>query len=297
MAKIKHGFQGQKMIILPLHYISQMENNTLMNDLFIHSLGYFPQAYFHYISRPNGCIEHILIYCVKGEGWFCIDNNTVSLVSNQFVILEQNTPHKYGASNHDPWSIYWFHFKGYKSDLFSSYFNKVITIENKRNGTIFIDIFNEIYDTLDYSFDLQALLYTNLSFGYLVGTVLLNNFKPKNVKNKRYGTSIVNLATHYMNDNIDKKLKLEEIASHFDLSVSYFYRLFNDSMKVAPMEYFNQLKIHKACSLLENTSRNIHDISYSLGIDDPYYFSRLFKKIVGIPPIQYRLKTQTNHSL
>lgn len=58
MVQIKHGFQGQRMIILPFYLVERMGEDPLMNDLCIHSLGYFPNA--------RWCSEFILIYCTKG---------------------------------------------------------------------------------------------------------------------------------------------------------------------------------------------------------------------------------------
>lgn len=290
MAQIKHGFQGQRMIILPFYIVDKMENDLLMNDLYIHSLGYFPHAKYHYIDRPNGCPEHILIYCSDGQGWFEVDGECHSLEADQWVILSADKPHRYGASGENPWSIYWVHFKGYKSVLFSPLFNKLHSIPAQNNSRIGerIKLFDEIYRILDDSFEQEVLHYANLCFLYFLGTITYLNAYRSSKESLRYGTSIVNLATHYMSENLEKKLKLDEIACYFGYSPSYFYRLFYKSIGYAPMEYFNLLKIQKASYYLLNTNWHINEISFNLGFDDPYYFSRLFKKIIKISPAKYR---------
>jgi AraC-like DNA-binding protein len=57
---------------------------------------------------------------------------------------------------------------------------------------------------------------------------------------------------------------------------------------MSPMEYFIHLKIQKSCQLLFNTGVKIKDVAKEIGYDDPYYFSRLFKKLMGMSPEQYR---------
>ena len=52
--------------------------------------------------------------------------------------------------------------------------------------------------------------------------------------------------------------------------------------------YANQLRINKACSLLDFTDLHINQICYRVGITDPYYFSRLFSRIMGMSPSAYR---------
>lgn len=71
------------------------------------------------------------------------------------------------------------------------------------------------------------------------------------------------------------------MASHFGYSESYMYRLFFKETGYAPMNYFLHMKIDRACQLLLHTNMKINQVALKLGFDDPYYFSRIFKKIVG----------------
>ena len=85
-----------------------------------------------------------------------------------------------------------------------------------------------------------------------------------------------------------EKLTLKDLATYFGYSESYFYRLFFKEIQYAPVEYFNQLKIQRACQLLKSTNMKISQIAVKLAFDDPYYFSRIFKKTVGKSPKSYR---------
>uniref|UniRef100_UPI00262A74C7 helix-turn-helix transcriptional regulator n=1 Tax=uncultured Alcanivorax sp. TaxID=191215 RepID=UPI00262A74C7 len=55
-----------------------------------------------------------------------------------------------------------------------------------------------------------------------------------------------------------------------------------------PMQAFQRIKVSHACYLLDITEETVVQIAARLGYDDPYYFSRLFKKQMGVSPQQYR---------
>jgi len=54
------------------------------------------------------------------------------------------------------------------------------------------------------------------------------------------------------------------------------------------LAYFNQMKVEYACKMLRETDMKINQICYKIGIEDPFYFSRMFSKIVGMSPSEYR---------
>ena len=58
----------------------------------------------------------------------------------------------------------------------------------------------------------------------------------------------------------------------------------------SPIEYFNHLKVQKACQYLLFTDLRVKEIADKLGIEDPYYFSRMFSKLMGMSPGTYRTK-------
>ena len=92
MAKIKHGFSGQRLIVYPFYVIEQALNNPLVADLVVHSMGYFPKAESHYIDRASGCGEYLLIYCTKGEGWYVLDGKRYVVPENHFFFHAAEKP-------------------------------------------------------------------------------------------------------------------------------------------------------------------------------------------------------------
>ena len=64
--------------------------------------------------------------------------------------------------------------------------------------------------------------------------------------------------------------------------------MFKKRTGYSPLTYFNLLKIRKACELINTTDMKLTQISFKLGFDDQFYFSRLFSKIMGMSPRAYR---------
>ena len=85
-------------------------------------------------------------------------------------------------------------------------------------------------------------------------------------------------------------INVDEMAQSVNLSVSNFTSLFKKNTGFSPIEYYNHLKIQKACQYLIFTDLRVKEISYKIGINDPYYFSKLFTKVMGASPIEYREK-------
>ena len=86
------------------------------------------------------------------------------------------------------------------------------------------------------------------------------------------------------------------MADHAQLSKSHFARLFKEQTNYSPVEYFIRLKLQRACMQLALTRKTIREISYNLGYTDPYYFSRIFKKIIGKSPSQFRADPQYSYN-
>jgi len=85
-------------------------------------------------------------------------------------------------------------------------------------------------------------------------------------------------------------LTLKEIAEGVNLSGSHFSFIFRKKTGFSPIEYFNHLKVQKASQFLLFTDLRIKEIADKLGIKDPYYFTRMFTKLMGVSPATYRTK-------
>ena len=94
----------------------------------------------------------------------------------------------------------------------------------------------------------------------------------------------------YMTHSCHEHITTAALAERFHLDEHYLCRLFKGEMGMPPMQYLNAYRIERAKSLLQNTDRSITDIALAVGFDDPSYFARLFKRISGMTPREYKQK-------
>ncbi|MDD4284088.1 MAG: AraC family transcriptional regulator [Fermentimonas sp.] len=98
-------------------------------------------------------------------------------------------------------------------------------------------------------------------------------------------------AIRYIRKNIDKQITVDELVDICCLSKDHFIRIFKNDMQTTPIKYINQKKIERAQLLLITGDKSIKDIAYDLSFENVYYFNRLFKKIIGMTPSEYRSST------
>lgn len=282
-----HGTGRQRIEIPKTVLKARVLNNRLLQGLYIASLGYYPQARGHYTYRKKGLPENFLFYCVDGKGWYSIGGEKFAVSPNEFFILPQNTEHAYGSDEGEPWTIYWVHFGGASLPDF----NETQTVKEhfrplhiKTSDTI-VALFNKIYQTLEAGYSIDNLLFANFCFNHYLTLFLYN---AKHFDSAVVRTDVVTNAIAYMQENVAANLTLQDLCSHFHYSPSRFSSLFKQRTGYSPIDYFIQLKMQKASQLLDFTNQSIKDVAAAFGFDDPYYFSRRFRKTIGMSPKKYR---------
>lgn len=91
----------------------------------------------------------------------------------------------------------------------------------------------------------------------------------------------------YIEENYMHRLTLASISANVSLSSSYLCRVFKSEVGTSITSYLNNLRIRKAATLIKENTLSLKEISAMVGIDDQLYFSRLFKKCMGISPSEY----------
>ncbi|WP_207435147.1 helix-turn-helix domain-containing protein [Sabulibacter ruber] len=284
--KVKEGFIGQRMIVLPPNLKGAASKNVLTRGIYLTAIGFYPHATFHDRERKKGSQQYILLYCVEGRGFVNIDHKVHELAPNSFIIIPKSTPHHYYSLHTDPWSIYWAHFTGELADaIFSRYSNSkeasVMSIPYVENH---VNLFNQVISLLENSFGDKEIEIANFNFLHFLTSLVYH----KEVNPSAYATDPVNDSIQYMKKHLSRSFSIKELASEQNLSVSYYSELFKKKLGYSPIQYFIQLKIQKSCQFIYFTDKSIKQISTELGFEDPFYFSRMFKKIMGLSPVKYR---------
>lgn len=110
----------------------------------------------------------------------------------------------------------------------------------------------------------------------------VNNYNNKSIK------LILRKAVEYLQTHYHEPITLNEVAEHTFVSTYYISRMFKKEMGKNFVDYLNELRIEKAKELLKDVRYKTYEVAEKVGIPDAHYFSRLFKKYVGMTPTEYR---------
>jgi AraC family transcriptional regulator of arabinose operon len=278
--------KGRKLIVIPKEVLrSRVINNALLNQLHLTDLGFYPAAADHYTLRPDGCPEMIIILCVDGKGTFESPAGHFEVSPGQYFLLPPNQQHRYEADKKDPWSIYWLRIGGTNISRLCMHnsakkcFRPIYTKEITEISTLFDDL----YATLENGYSLQNLIYSNMTLQRILALLLFHV-----PEDKKGSTVLTNKVIQFMRKQIAVQYSLQELASTFNYSPSQFSHLFKKETGYSPIDYFIHLKIQQGCKLLDLTNMKIYEVASKVGYEDPYHFSKIFKKVMHVSPELYR---------
>jgi len=95
-------------------------------------------------------------------------------------------------------------------------------------------------------------------------------------------------AIEYIRQHYLESITLQQVADHVHVSKNYFSILFKKTMEQNFIDYLIFLRIERAKELLLNTSLKVYEVAEQSGFNDTKYFSKLFKKVAGVSPVDYR---------
>lgn len=108
------------------------------------------------------------------------------------------------------------------------------------------------------------------------------------VMDKGTKNNFVEMAKEYMNENYYKDLTLMEVADKVSITAGYLSSLFSQKMDCTFIDYLNEIRIDHACTYLRQNYLKTYEIAYKVGFNDEKYFSKVFRKITGMSPSEYK---------
>lgn len=282
------GFPGDRHQVLDGATRARALRHRLSRDLMPVAVGHFPRAAGHLVRRADGLGEAILILCVEGEGWARFDRRHWRLRAGDAMIVPAGVPHAYGASRRRPWSIYWVHVCGRNA---ADYLRA--TGATRANPVWPSGALRELgldFERLIVRFHAGA---TDANLAAMSGglAVLLSDLALQRQPARseaRDSIERVRRSADFMRDHLAERLPLRTFAQAAGLSVPHYAALFRSVHGCAPLAFFLRLKVAEACRALATTDEPVRAIAARLGFDDSLYFSRLFRKVQGVPPSAYR---------
>jgi AraC-like DNA-binding protein/quercetin dioxygenase-like cupin family protein len=281
--ELADGFDRQRMSVLPRPIVERALGQPVTQRMLVTDAGYFPQARHHGRRRPQGSRETIVIVCGAGSGWVEIDGMRARITRGTALVVPEGVPHSYGASESDPWTIWWCHVRGTDvPELVSAAGitrgSRTVALRSVERATALLD---EMAVSLSRETTPARILAASGIAWHLLTMLASDRSLPAE------GTPLER-AMRYLDERIDSQVQVPELAALVGISPSPLASLFREATGGGVLAHHNALKMAYARTLLDTTSLSITEVAHAVGRDDPFYFSRQFSRVHGVSPRAYR---------
>lgn len=251
-----------------------------------------------------------IVFVISGRARHAIGEMIYEVKKGDLIIVNYGVPHAFTPidDGEEPFSTYdllftteLFEITGIgkydfsslaNSYLFYTLFSDSAIGENSLNlirsdSKEFASLFEKIY--VEYTNRKSGFM--NMLRAYLIELITLI-FREIDKKTRRDITKeqreVVSKAIDYMKHNYNTKINLDNIVSDIFLSKNYFRQLFKSTTGMSVTDFIQKTRIEEACRLLLSTDRTVFDIAGDCGFTDMKFFYKIFKKITGKTPGDYR---------
>ncbi len=257
------------------------------NLIYLQETGSLHALFPHTSSRQN-LSSYLFFLVTEGTGTLVYNGTTYELSNGDCVFINCRNPYSHASSEH-LWSLSWCHFYG--SNL-NGIYNKYIErggrpvfrpVDMKPYQSILGDIYSTA-SSASYTRDMQ--IYSQLTS--LLALIMEESWHPENQENLSAQKRDMLEIKDYIDSHYTEKITLESLASTFYISKHYLARCFKEQCGMTVVNYIQQVRITRAKHLLRFSEESVEVIADTCGINDANYFSRVFRKVEGVSPAEYR---------
>lgn len=218
------------------------------------------------------CRRHYLLhYCISGKGTFETGGTVYSVAPGQIFIILPDTVTTYTADERDPWHYVWLGFIGGNSERLAE-LSPVVPYK--------ADTFRRIADSVEESIE-NAELYA--SYAHEIFYTLFGK--------EHTQTDVCRHVRDEINISYMKNITVDSLARDTGLNRRYLSRIFKERYGVSLKEYLIGVRMRRAAELLEKGC-SVSEAAYMTGYADAFNFSKMFHKIIGVPPSEYRKQSR-----
>lgn len=228
---------------------------------------------------------YLLHYIIHGEGYFIIDGVKHHLKKGDGFFIPPYKDNNYYPDSDNPWVYRWVGFNGTEckkllqmSGFYHGNYTFTYDFEKGLNEN-FLDIYLS-FKNGDY--------FSSLGFLYQVFGKLIKKYEDMSNKLINPKEIYIDKAIQFIEENYNKGISIAQISNTLSIDRSHFFKCFRDVMNINPQQYLLNYRLSKSQDLLRKSSFSISTISSLVGFSSPEYYSRIFKKHVGITPFEFR---------
>lgn len=253
-------------------------------SLVVHNAG-FQKCTPGYTWGPGVRDHYLLHYIVSGSGVYETDGKRFALGPGDAFLALPDTTICYHADEDDPWEYGWAGFSGPSAPLLlaQTAFQRTpvlhpVTGERLQEGLM------EVYNArgADYPSAVRMAGYLQAALG------LLMENSPR--RGREALSDYAHRGADYIHRNYSRSMSVDETARQIGVSRSCLYRAFQSEYGCSPSDYLIRYRLQRAEQLLLHSGLSVGVVAVSVGFEDPYYFSRAFRRQNSLSPTEYRRK-------
>lgn len=228
-----------------------------------------------------------IFFVLNGEGTLTVENETFDIKTNDLIVVPPNVYHQENSHDNKPLEYV---VLGVQDLLFQ--------IDNPAQNFIYQNFDKDNDDILYYVHHLLMESETK-EIGYdtvcqkLLELLILKIIRKININLQAHQITSpvkreIRVICHYIDQNYSEDLSLESLAKYMKMNKYYMAHEFKKYMHISPIQYLINRRIQECQSLLKTSSLSVSEISEAVGFSSQSYFSQIFKKTLGMTPLQYR---------
>jgi AraC family transcriptional regulator, arabinose operon regulatory protein len=272
--------------VVPVFLQERLAQGPLTRGLYPHAMGYYPRAKGHRVHRHEHD-DHLLLFCAGGQGQLSVAGYQHPVGKGDLMMLPRGVQHGYFASARDPWTLYWVHFAGTDVDAFWRHldFQAERPVRHVGAAVKLVADFETLLEVRSTGFREGPFILAANQLREMLALLGLLVARQNHRPERGFNIEAIHAL---MEENLHGQLDLATLAQAAEMSRHGFCRRYKAITGDSPYQHFLHLKMERACYLLDITEQTVGAIAESLGYDDAYYFSRAFRKIMGMSPSHYR---------
>lgn len=229
--------------------------------------------------------DYSLIYLTDGNGMFKgHDSNWRRVNAGDVLVLFPGIWHDYHSLPETGWTERWVCLNGELANQWCMH--DVLCVDTP---VLHVGVHSDLTEAFDRLLEIgrAAPPYANqIQSGIAMEILaLIYKFQQNRKDHARQATPIVESALQFIAKNWSQEIDFEAMAAKMGVGYRHFRRQFQEATGVAPHQYLLNLRLNQAKRLLR--SLPVSEVASRVGFNDPFYFSRLFKRKVGVPPTRW----------
>lgn len=239
-----------------------------------------------YAWGPGSRDHYLIHYVTAGKGSYAVGERTYALSEGDMFLACPHEMIAYRADSANPWSYCWVGFGGLDAGTLIgqtdfSAANRILHIDDMETPrSMLMDIYASRGARPHEIAQMTGKLYAFLAW-------LMEGAQEESTRRRQAGLEHVERACAFIANNYTSAISVSDIARNVGVCRSLLNRAFQRHLGLSPIQHLTQYRMQQASRMLRKTDMTIKAVAYSVGFEDPLYFSRRFREIMGCSPREY----------